>query len=133
MASSAAFSLPAAFKCTQLEPSFSKVSAVILGALGQPAVVGGYDPDQQVEIVTHAGFAPESLNSTKAIDSLINRYMANVGAQNTPTSPLLTLFNSSSSQPGQLISLDLSSILGGSSSVSSSLSSSPTGYLLNLL
>jgi predicted Fe-Mo cluster-binding NifX family protein len=108
----------------------SKVSTVILGALGQPAVVGGYDPDQQVEIVTHAGFAPESLNSTAAIDSLVKRYMANVGAQNAPTSPLLTLFNSSSS--GQIVSLDLSSILGSSSS-STALSSSPTGYLLNLI
>lgn len=110
----------------------SKVSTIILGALGQPDVVGGYDPDQQVEIVTHAGFAPESLNSTKAIDSLITRYMANVGAQNTPTSPLLTLFNSSSSDSG-IVSLDLSSVLGISSSTSSSLANSATGYLLNLL
>ncbi|MBI3438054.1 MAG: DUF1217 domain-containing protein [Proteobacteria bacterium] len=108
----------------------SKVSAVILGALGQPAVVGGYDPTQQVEIITHAGFAPESLNSTKAIDSLINRYMANVGAQNAPSSPLLTLFNGSS-QAG-VTSLDLASILGGSGSASTA-ASSPTGYLLNLL
>jgi len=111
----------------------SNISTVILGALGQPAIVGGYEPDQQVEIVSHAGFAPESLNSTKAIDSLIKRYMANVGAQNTPTSPLLTIFNSSSSQPGQIISLDLSSILTGGSSNSTSLSGSATGYLLNLL
>ena len=111
----------------------AKVSAVILGALGQPATVGGYDPDQQVEIVTHAGFAPESLTSTKAIDSLIKRYMANVGAQNAPTSPLLSLFNSSSSQSGQIVSLDLSSVLGGASSGTSTVSSSPTGYLLNLI
>jgi hypothetical protein len=110
----------------------SKVSAIILGALGQPAVVGGYDPDQQVGIVTHAGFAPESLTSTVAIDSLINRYMANVGAQNAPTSPLLTLFNSSS-QSGQIVSLDLSSILGGATSNTTAPSSSPTGYLLNLI
>jgi len=111
----------------------AKVSTVILGALGQPAIVGGYDPDQQVAVVTHAGFAPESLDSTAAIDSLIKRYMANVGAQNAPSSPLLSLFNLSSSQSGQIVSLDLSSILGGSSSGTSALSSSPTGYLLNLL
>lgn len=109
----------------------SNVSAVILGALGQPAAVGGYDPDQQVEIITHAGFAPESLNSTKAIDSLITRYMSNVTAQMTPTSPLLTLFNSSSSSGG-LISLDLSSVLGISSNATAA-SNSATGYLLNLL
>ncbi|MFZ2031404.1 MAG: DUF1217 domain-containing protein [Vitreimonas sp.] len=110
----------------------SNVSTVILGALGQPAIVGSFEPDQQVEIVSHAGFAPESLNSTKAIDSLIRRYMANVGAQNTPTSPALTVFNSSSSQPGKIISLDLSSLLTGSSSNTTALSSSATGYLLNL-
>lgn len=109
----------------------AKVSMVILGALGQPAVVGGYNPDQQVEIVTHAGFAPESLTSTTAIDSLIKRYMANVGAQNAPTSPLLSLFSSSSSS--QIVSLDLSSILGGASNSTTALSSSPTGYLLNLI
>jgi hypothetical protein len=59
--------------------------------------------------------------------------MANVGAQNTPTSPLLTLFSSSSSQSGQIVSLDLSSILGGASSGTTALSRSPTGYLLNLI
>src|SRR6185312_7043173 len=111
----------------------SNVSTVILGALNEPAIVGSYDPDQQVEIVSHAGFEAESLNSTTAIDSLIKRYMANVGAQNAPTSPLLSLFNSAP-EPGQIISLDLSSILGGSSGANSTaLSSSPTGYLLNLL
>jgi uncharacterized protein DUF1217 len=110
----------------------ANLSTMILGALGEPAIVGGYDPNQQVEIVTHAGFAPESLNSTAAIDSLIKRYMANVGAQNAPTSPLLTLFGSSPS-PGQIVSLDLSSLLGGTSSGDATLSGSPTGYLLNLL
>ena len=38
------------------------------------------------------GLHRESLNSTTAIDLLIKRYMANVGAQNAPTSPLLSLF-----------------------------------------
>lgn len=110
----------------------SNVSTVILGALNEPAIVGSYEPDQQVEIVSHAGFEAESLNSTTAIDLLIKRYMANVGAQNAPTSPLLSLFGTTP-EPGQIISLDLSSILGGSSSGSTSLGSSPTGYLLNLL
>ena len=110
----------------------SNISTVILGALGQPAIVGSYEPDQQVEIVSHAHFTPQSLNSTAAIDSLIKRYMANVGAQNAPTSPLLSLFGTTP-QAGQIISLDLSSALSSSSGASSSLGSSPTGYLLNLI
>ena len=111
----------------------SNVSAVIFGAFGQPALVGGYDPNRQVQIVTRAGFAPESLNSSSAIDALIKRYMANVGAQNAPTSPYLALFNTSA-DPGQIISFDLSSMFAGSSgSSAASLSNSPTGYLLNLL
>ncbi len=110
----------------------SNVSTVILGALNEPVIVGSYEPDQQVEIVSHAGFEAESLNSTAAINSLIKRYMANVGAQNAPTSPLLSLFGTTPA-PGQIISLDLASILGGASGASASLSSSPTGYLLNLL
>jgi hypothetical protein len=111
----------------------SNISTVILGALSEPTIVGSYDPDQQVEIVSHAGFAPESLNSPGAIDSFIKRYMANVGIQNAPTSPLLSLFGSTA-QPGQIISLDLSSILGNTTNANSStLSGSATGYLLNLL
>ena len=111
----------------------ASVSTVILGAYNEPQIVGSYAPDQQVEIVSHAGFQAESLNSTTAIDALIKRYMANVGAQNAPTSPLLTLFNTSS-DPGQIVSLDLTSILGNASGASSTaLADSPTGYLLNLL
>ncbi|MBS0385191.1 MAG: DUF1217 domain-containing protein [Proteobacteria bacterium] len=111
----------------------SNISTVILGAYNQPAMVGAFAPDQQVETITHAGFKAASLNSPMAIDSLIKRYMANVGAQSAPTSPLLTLFGTAP-DPGQITALDLSSIFGGGASASSAaLANSPTGYLLNLL
>ena len=72
------------------------------------------------------------MNSPDAIDAFIKRYMANVGIQNAPQSPLLSLFGSTP-EPGQIISLDLTSILGNTTNANSStLASSPTGYLLNM-
>jgi hypothetical protein len=109
----------------------SNISSVLLGAYGQPDQVGALDPDQQVEVFTHAGFAPESLNSPKAIDTLIQRYLANVSAQSTPSSPLLTLFQDSSSSDG-IVNFDFTPLLSlnGGATIDAN---SPTAYLLNLL
>jgi hypothetical protein len=107
----------------------SDVSTAILGAYGQPTVVGSMTPDQQVEAVTHAGFTPQSLNSPASIDTLMQRYLANYTLQNgAPASPLSQLFQPS--DPTQITPLDLSFLTAGASS--SDIASSPTAYLINL-
>jgi hypothetical protein len=108
----------------------ANVSAVLLGAYNQPATVGALDPDRQVEVITHAGFAPESINSPKAIDALIRRYLANVSTQSTPASPLASLFQPT--QPGDIVTLDFTPLLNLSSGASADLSAAPTAYLLNV-
>jgi len=107
----------------------SNVSTVILGAYGQPQVVGSMTPDQQIEAVTQAGFTPQSINSPDSIDNLMQRYLANYTLQNSPTqtSPLAQLFQPV--DPTKITPLDLSFLTAGTPS---SVASSPTAYLLNL-
>ncbi|MFT3729230.1 MAG: DUF1217 domain-containing protein [Terricaulis sp.] len=111
-----------------------KISTVLLGAYNLPANVGAFDADQQVETVTHAGFKAVNLNSSKAIDSLIQRYLANTDVQNATanaaSSPVLTMFQTTSA--GSISTIDLSSYLNLSSGTSTISSTSPTAYLLNV-
>ncbi|MES1198358.1 MAG: DUF1217 domain-containing protein [Pseudomonadota bacterium] len=109
------------------------LSTILLGAYGQPISVGALDPDKQVEVFTHAGFDPATLNSTDAIDKLIQRYMASDSAQSnstTPDSVIVSLFQSqgASDQP---ITLDLSGYFGLSAGQTTSNSGGATSYLLN--
>jgi hypothetical protein len=108
------------------------ISTVLLGAYNLPAQVGAFDPDQQVETITHAGFSAASLNSSSAVNNLIQRYLANNDMQNASnnalSSPMLTLFQPTT--PGTIQPLDLSFLTAGASGSISS--TSPTAYLLNV-
>jgi hypothetical protein len=111
------------------------LSTVLLGAYNLPAQVGAFDPDQQVETLTHAGFKAANLTTSKSIDTLVQRYLANNDVQNASanasSSAILMAFQSST--PGTLQTIDLSSYFnlasGGASAIATT---SPTAYLLNV-
>lgn len=110
------------------------ISSVLLGAYNLPAQVGAFQPEQQVETITHAGFKAATITSSKAIDKLLNRYLANTDTQNASanaaSSPILMAFQSTT--PGTLQTVDLSSYFKLASGGSTISSTTPTAYLLNL-
>jgi Protein of unknown function (DUF1217) len=105
----------------------SSMASVVFGAYSIPAAAGGYDPQQQIDIVERAGFTAQSLSQPGALDKLMQRYLANSAAQSAPSNPALTLLQSTGAYGGP-ITLDLSFLAPASASAASG----PNGYLLDL-
>ncbi|MBV9522784.1 MAG: DUF1217 domain-containing protein, partial [Alphaproteobacteria bacterium] len=57
------------------------LSAVTLGALGLPAETGALDPNQQIQILTNAGFDPKKLLDPKYLHQFIEQFLINSGQQ----------------------------------------------------
>jgi hypothetical protein len=111
------------------------LSAVTLGALGLPAQTGALDVDQQQQILTNAGFDPNSLLDPTKLKQFISQFLANaqINSGASGSSPadvaLAALTNGENSSDG-IVPLDLSFLQTPTSGSSSG--SSANGSLVNL-
>ncbi len=114
------------------------LSAVTLGALGLPSDTAALDVSQQEQILTNAGFDPNSLLDPKKLQQFINQFLANAqinsGASGSSAADvaLAALTNGQNASDG-IVPLDLSFLqIPGSTTSSSSTGSSTNGSLVNL-